>query len=162
MMARTSQSQGRSSERNSPVTLAKSRERQNAKIREIGDALAAAGLHALDEQAEALGLSRSTTWNLLKGSHKGSGLSATIINRMLAAPRLPSLVRAKILEYVAEKAAGRYGDSNVRLRKFTARVSVAALEQARAFGVERRKRSTTRRVGHPRASASRKGFVSRE
>jgi len=83
------------------------RERQRAKIRQFGDALAAMGLRTLDKQADALALSRSTTWNLLKGKHKGSGISPTIINRMLASPRLPPRVRATILEYVAEKAAGR-------------------------------------------------------
>ena len=66
----------------------------------------------LDDQANALGLSRSTTWTILKGRHKASGLSADIINRMLAAPRLPPLVRAKVLEYVEEKTAGRYGHSH--------------------------------------------------
>ena len=83
------------------------RERQRAKIRQFGDALAAMGLRTLDKQADALALSRSTTWNLLKGKHKGSGISPTIINRMFASPRLPPHVRVTILEYVAEKAAGR-------------------------------------------------------
>src|SRR5258706_10687090 len=109
------------------VTLpaAEIKARQSSKIRELGDALAVAGLFGLDEQASALGLSRSTTWTILKGQHKSSGLSATIINRMLAAPRLPPLVRTKILEYVAEKSAGRYGDSRARLSRFTARLSIA-------------------------------------
>src|SRR5882757_3897296 len=89
--------------------------RQSSKIRELGDALAVAGFLGLDEQANALGLSRSTTWTIVKGQHKSSGLSATIINRMLAAPRLPPLVRAKILEYVADKSMGRYGDSRTRI-----------------------------------------------
>ena len=104
---------------------------QSVKIRELGDALVATGLFALDDQAEALGLSRSTTWTILKGNHKSSGLSAGIINRILAAPQLPSLVRAKVLEYVEEKAAGRYGHSDVLRRRFVARLSVKLLEQAR-------------------------------
>jgi hypothetical protein len=98
--------------------------RQRLRITELGDALVAAGFIALDEQASAVGLSRSTTWTILKGNHKGSGLSATIINRMLLAPRLPPLVRAKILEYVEEKSEGLYGDSTTRRRKFIARLSV--------------------------------------
>ena len=139
------------------------RQRQNAKIKEFKAALAAAGLVVLDAQAQALGLSRSTTWNLLKGKHKGSGLSAMVINRMLASPRLPQLVRAKILEYVAEKIAGRYGDSRVRLRKFTARLSAAALEHARALGAERRKRSTSRVAdASPASTAARKRYASRK
>jgi hypothetical protein len=117
----------RSSERNAKATLATSRERQRAKIREIGDTLAAAGLRTLDDQAAALMLSRSTTWNLLNGKHKGSGISAAIIKRMLAAPRLPPPVRATILQYVAEKTAGLYGDSKVRLRNFTGQLLNSAL-----------------------------------
>jgi hypothetical protein len=100
--------------------VAQMKARQAAKIREIGGALIAAGIGGLDEQAKALGLSRSTTWTILKGSHKGSGLSAVVINRMLASPRLPPLVRAKILEYIEEKTAGYYGDGQPRLRRFAA------------------------------------------
>jgi hypothetical protein len=94
--------------------------RQSSKIREIGEALGAAGFRALDEQAEALGLSRSTTWTILRASHKTSGLSAATINRILASPQLPPIVRAKIQEYIEEKTAGRYGDSKRPLRKFAA------------------------------------------
>ena len=96
------------------------KKQQASKIREIGEALVAAGFRALDEQAEALGLSRSTTWTILKGNHKNSGLSAATINRILAAPHLPPIVRAKIHEYIEEKIVGLYGDSKTRLRKFTA------------------------------------------
>jgi hypothetical protein len=121
------------------------RGRQSAKIRELRDALAAAGLRTLDKQAAALTLSRSTTWTLLKGNHKGSGISAAIINRMLLAPRLPPPVRTTILKYVAEKAAGLYGDSDLRLRKFTAQLSVSVLDHAGHFGKDRQKRSTVQR-----------------
>jgi hypothetical protein len=118
------------------------RERQRAKILEFGDALAATGFQTLDKQADALALSRSTTWNLLKGKHKGSGLSPMVINRMLASPRLPPRVRATILEYVAGKAAGAYGDSKARLDRFTARLSGNALAHAWPAAIEQRKRST--------------------
>jgi hypothetical protein len=94
--------------------------RQSSKIREIGEALVAAGFCALDEQAKAIGLSRSTTWTILKGNYKKSGLSAATLNRILASPRLPPIVRAKIQEYIEEKTAGLYGDSKTRIRKFTA------------------------------------------
>ena len=80
---------------------------QSAKIREIGEALAASSVHTLDHKAEVLGLSRSTTWTLLQGNHKSSGLSVMVINRMLAAPGLPPQVRTKVIEYVKEKAAGQ-------------------------------------------------------
>jgi hypothetical protein len=112
------------------------RERQSAKVREIKHALAAAGLLTLDKQAAALGLSRSTAWHFLNGNHKGSGISATIINRMLAAPRLPPAVRVTILEYIAEKVAGRYGDSKLGLSKFTARLRRTLLDH-RAVGTSR-------------------------
>ena len=124
----------RHSSPNSTCILAEMKARQSAKIRELQEALVATGYLSLDDQAKALGLSRSTTWTILKGNHKTSGLSAATINRMLLEPRLPPLVRAKILEYVREKNAGFYGDSQVRLRKFTSRVFIA--KAARAIGAE--------------------------
>ena len=84
-------------------SLPPGRGRQIATIRAIGEAIAAARLGTLDEQAATLGLSRSTTWTLLQGMHKGSGLSARIIARMLSMPDLPLALRAKLLEYLAEK-----------------------------------------------------------
>ena len=92
--------------------------KQALKIQEIGAALVESGIVGLDNQARVLGLSRSTTWTILKGNHKASGLSATIVKRILAAPRLPAPVRAKILEYVADKAAGRFGHGEALRRKF--------------------------------------------
>ena len=94
--------------------------RQSCKIKELGDALVREGFLTLDKQADVLGLSRSTAWTILRANHKSSGLSAAIINRMLAAPRLPLLVRATILEYVEEKLAGSYGHSKRPLRRFSA------------------------------------------
>jgi hypothetical protein len=96
---------------------------QSTKIRELGDALITAGFFTLDEQAKVLGLSRSTTWTILKGNHKASGLTTSIINRMLAAPQLPALARLRILEYVEEKAAGSYGGSRAQRSRFVARLS---------------------------------------
>jgi hypothetical protein len=121
------------------------RGRQRAKIREFQQALNAAVMRTLDKQAAVLTLSRSTTWNLLKGKHKGSGISAAIINRMLLSSRLPPPVRTTILQYVAEKTAGLYGDSALRLRKFTAQLSVSALNHACHFGIDRQKQSTAQR-----------------
>ena len=145
----------RSSEHNSPLPLTTIRGNQRAQIREFRDALATAGLRTLDKQAAALTLSRSTTWNILKGKHKGSGISAAIINRMLLSPRLPSPVRTTILQYVAEKTAGLYGDSELRLRKFTAQLSVSVLGHAAHAGMNRQKRSTAQRdTGACDASAS--------
>ena len=109
-------------QRPAPRALADMKARQVAKMREIRDALVAEGCANLNEQAAALGLSRSTTWTIMSGSHKGSGLSATVLTRMLSAPHLQPRVRKKILEYVAEKSAGHYGTSQVRLEKFIDRI----------------------------------------
>ena len=143
----------RSSERNSPLPLATMRGNQRAKIQQFRDVLAAAGLGTLDKQAAVLTLSRSTAWNLLKGKHKGSGVSAAIINRMLLSPRLPPPVRATILQYVAEKTAGLYGDSELRLCKFTAQLSVSILGHAGHFDQDRQK-AIYRTARHARVNAA--------
>ena len=103
--------------------------RQAAKMREIGEALVAAGYDNLDDQAAALGLSRSTTWTILRGAHKG-GLSAATLNRMLSAPDLHSLVRRKVLEYIAEKSAGRYGSPQNCLQRFNQRLAGEGIPQS--------------------------------
>ena len=103
-----------------PMTM---KAQQCRKISELRDAITAAGFRTIDEQSNALGVCRSTAWTILKATHKGSGLSAKIINRILAAPQLPSAARAKIFEYVDEKASGQYGHSPAQRRKFIARIS---------------------------------------
>jgi hypothetical protein len=105
-----------------PCAISIMKARQAAKMREIRDALEAEGCTRLDQQAKILGLSRSTAWTVLMGSHKSSGLSANVIRRMLSAPRLHASVRGKILEYVQEKASGQYGGNTARLRQFLRRV----------------------------------------
>jgi len=99
-----------------PVVATKAN--QSAKIRQFAQALAAAGIVALDDQARVLGLSRSTTWTIISGAHKSTGISATLIDRMLASPALPPPLRAHIIEYAEEKAAGRYGHSREQRRRF--------------------------------------------
>ena len=101
------------------------KERQSLKIRELSDVLVAAGFNSLDEQATALGLSRSTTWTILKAKHKNYGLSASIINRILRRPKVNKYVRAKIIEYVQEKSSGHYGHNKTQLRRFRERLSVS-------------------------------------
>src|SRR5262245_42175740 len=101
--------------------------RQAAKIRELGHALVDAGFLTLDEQSQALGLARSTTWTILRASHKGSGLSAAIIKRMLLSPQLPPLARSKILEYATDKLDGVYGGS----RRWRRRVFRSSVDQKR-------------------------------
>ena len=102
--------------------IAEAKVRQSSKIRELRIALRSAGLIGLDEQARALGLPRSTTWKILKGGHKASGLSAMVISRMLSEPRVPPVVRTKILEYVREKTDGLYGHGRRELLRFSARI----------------------------------------
>src|SRR3954463_1599409 len=74
--------------------------RQAAKIKELRVVLLAAGFVSLGRQAAALGLSRSTTWHVLCGNHKSSGLSASVIERMLSFPSLPPEARKVIEEYL--------------------------------------------------------------
>jgi hypothetical protein len=105
---------------------------QSSKIKELSDALVAAGFCSLDGQANALGLSRSTTWTILKAKHKNYGLSGALVNRILQRPGLNQCIRAKILEYVQEKAAGSYGHNQTQLRRFKHRLSA----QAETIGVQ--------------------------
>ena len=99
--------------------------RQCAKIAELRKILEQAGYHSLSEQAVVLGLSRSTTWALLKANHKASGVSGSIIKRMLRSAGLPLAVRQWIDEYVGEKLAGKYGHRRNRLRIFKAQVELS-------------------------------------
>jgi hypothetical protein len=110
--------------------------RQCAKIKELYKVLIATGFRSLDEQAKALGLSRSTTWTIIKASHKNSGLSASVINRILAKPQLPPLVRATVVEYVEDKSAGLYGHNKISLRRFNCAIdsSVLPAKSARKRG----------------------------
>src|SRR5262249_51683731 len=94
-----------SNERRSHEPVAALKARQSARIRDIARALASTGIVELDRQARALGLSRSTAWTILSASHKSTGISPAVIDRMLASPRLPGEVRTEILVYVGEKAA---------------------------------------------------------
>ena len=99
------------------------RKQQRLKIEEIGRTLVECGFVALEEQAYALGLSRSTAWTVIRAKHKSSGLSAMTINRMLATDHLPPRVRLKLLEYIAEKMSGVYGDQEKRLKAFASKIS---------------------------------------
>ena len=96
---------------------------QSAKIRELRQALVASGFPTLGQQAMALGLSRSTAWTVLKGNHKGSGLSAAIIKRMLASPQIPAVAKKILLEYIEQKCAGAYGHSKERVREFQTQIA---------------------------------------
>jgi hypothetical protein len=104
-------------------SIAEAKARQSIKLKELKVALTSAGLHTIDEQARALGLCRSTTWSVLKGNHKSSGLSPSTINRILHAPELPPSVRTKIVEYVEERRTGLYGHGTAQIRRFSDRIA---------------------------------------
>jgi hypothetical protein len=106
------------------------RREQRLKIEEIGKALAECGFVKIDEQAYALGLSRSTAWTVTRTTHKTSGLSAMTVNRMLATNHLPLQVRLKLLEYIAEKMSGAYGDQKHCLKAFAKRISPVHMQAA--------------------------------
>lgn len=84
------------------------KQRQAAKIAELVEALTTAGYINLDDRADHLGLHRSTMWTIVSGRHKGSGLTKSLVDRMLASDLHPN-VRRIILEYVEERVAGLYG-----------------------------------------------------
>ena len=96
--------------------------KQCSKIRELRQTLVEAGYLTLDQQTESLGLGRSTAWAILQANHKASGLSATIIKRILNSQQLPRPARKIILEYVQEKLAGAYGHNQPQLRRFRERL----------------------------------------
>ena len=96
--------------------------RQSAKIRQLAEAAKLTGLYTLDELASALGIPRSTAWTIRNGGHKASGLSVSIIDRMLSAPKLPPSVRTTLLEYIAEKTSGLYGGNERQQRLFCVRL----------------------------------------
>jgi hypothetical protein len=106
--------------------------RQAAKLAAIRQTLIAAGFRTLDAQSGALGLGRSSTYATLKAQHKASGLSARVINRMLASPDLPPAVRAIVLEYIEEKLAGLYGHRPFRLKQFSARLGIKRLHKSKS------------------------------
>jgi hypothetical protein len=95
---------------------------QVSKIRQLRQALLDAGFVSLDQQAAALGLCRSTTWAVLKGNHKCSGLRAALIARMWAAPNLPPAAKRILTEYVRERSHGAYGHSDLIRKRFVAQL----------------------------------------
>jgi hypothetical protein len=75
------------------------------RLQQIGDALIAAGYTSLDEQAKALGVTRSTAWNIVNGKNKRDRLADKTTNRILANPHTPPSVRAIIKQYLAERSS---------------------------------------------------------
>src|SRR5262245_41421171 len=96
--------------------------RQCAKIAELREALIASGFDSLGPQAAVLGLSRSSTWMILNRNHKATGLSSSVINRIMRSTRLPLAARAKLEEYVQERLMGKYGHAPKCLQRFRSRL----------------------------------------
>jgi hypothetical protein len=120
--------------------IAEMKARQSAKIQKLGQALIDAGLCTLDEQANALGLPRSTAWTILKTCHKSTGLSAMIIERMLGSSKLPPRARAIIVEYVEEKSFGLYGGRRKQQQRFAVRLSNTIASSSASEEMQRRGR----------------------
>jgi hypothetical protein len=139
--------------------VAEMKARQSAKIRELGQALIDAGLRSLDEQAYALGLSRSTAWTILKTCHKSSGLSAAIIERMLGSSKLPPRARAILVEYVEEKSFGLYGGSRRQQQRFAVRLSNTIASSSSSEQTQRRGREEMPRVPAPPVAADGAAFA---
>jgi hypothetical protein len=93
------------------------------KLREIAQCLVRCGFLTIDSQAKALGVPRSTAWTIFSAQHKVSGLSPRLIKQILASSDLPKEVRSKIIEYVRDKASGKFGCNSIRLRRFRTRVA---------------------------------------
>jgi hypothetical protein len=126
--------------------------RQAAKIAELANAIEQAGLLRLDEQAKALGLERSTAWTILQGNHKASGISAKIINRMLTSIHLPQNVRAVLIEYIEEKAAGIYGHGNKECKKFVEKLSGLPFKRKLALTAPQTPQEAAARMASRRSS----------
>jgi len=105
-----------------PTPMMAMRARQTLRIRAIRAALISSGFVSLDQQTRALGLSRSTTWAVLQGNHKCTGLRAGLVVRMLASPRLPRDVRTILLTYVSERTQGAYGHGQLQRLRFVAQL----------------------------------------
>ena len=105
-------------------SIVQMRAQQSRKILEIYFAVVQRGFHTVSQQAEILGLSRSTAWAVTQARYKGSGLSAVVIGQILNSPRLPQTVRVLVEEYVYEKLLGAYGHSKASRRLFRTRLGL--------------------------------------
>ena len=104
--------------------LRSAKRRQASKLREIREALVAAGYKTTARQAIALGVTRSTAWVVLNRDER-MGPSAKIIKRILSSPELPPAARLKIEEYVEERINGLFGHTDVRVRWFRDQIRAA-------------------------------------
>ena len=78
--------------------------RRTVGLQQISEALIASGYTTLDQQAKALGISRSTAWTIIKTKHKMGRLHTKTTQRILANPDTPPFVRSVIKQYLAERS----------------------------------------------------------
>jgi predicted DNA-binding transcriptional regulator AlpA len=83
-------------------------------LRRISEALIADGCVTLDEQAKALGLGRSTVWNIIRNKHKLGRLSAKTINRILTNSETPPTVRAIVERYKSERSVAAHSKAQTK------------------------------------------------
>jgi hypothetical protein len=105
--------------------------RQTCKIEQLREVFFVNGRLSVKEQAELLGLCRSTAYAVLQRYYKKSGFSPAIIKRMLACPRLPERARTIIREYVAERAGGLYGHNRSQIRRFMTALATQQIPRGR-------------------------------
>jgi len=115
----------------SPTLDARAKARQALKLEQIRNALIKAGYRSVAEQANILGVKRSTAWAFLN-RNKRSGPSAVVLKRILSSPNLPPTVRRRIEEYIDQKIAGLYGHTKPRTKWFREQFRVRASNGSQA------------------------------
>jgi hypothetical protein len=80
----------------------------------ISDALVSSGYTSLDQQAQALGVHRSTAWTIVKNKHKLNRLSAKTIDRILKNPQTPPSVRRIVQQYASARGVTGHKKANQR------------------------------------------------
>jgi len=96
-------------------------------LRALRWALIVNGIDSLAEQARVLCLPRSTAWAALQGNHKGAGLKAAVVVRILRSQKLPEDARGIMMRYIQERVDGTYGHSEPVRRKFAMRLEKLGL-----------------------------------
>jgi hypothetical protein len=91
---------------------------QQRRILEISEVLSRHGHSTVNQQAKILNVPRSTAWTILRPTHKHSGLTVRVLLKMLNSPELPPEARQKVLDYLHEKADGRFGSNRNCQRRF--------------------------------------------
>jgi hypothetical protein len=100
---------------------------QQSRILEISEVLSRHGHCTVDQQARILNVPRSTAWTILRPTHKYSGLTIRVLLKMLNAPELPPEARQKVLDYLNEKAEGRFGSNRNCQRRFKTKAKQVGL-----------------------------------